>query len=96
MSKYGRFTVLKNDIRVLENTVSMLAEELCETYDTISVKQIKRLSLQIDGIEGNASATLANVESAFESGWISMDEYEELETSLSIVLERASHIGLEV
>lgn len=96
MRRHENFTLLKDQIAVLENTISTLAEELGEVNTPLSVKKIKRLAWDIAGVENGAGVTLTQVEASYKANWIDDVEYAELYASLSLLLNRATQLGLKV
>lgn len=97
MSKqFSRNTLLTSEVTVFENTLTEIEERLALLKEDLSTNNLKQIVREIGATEAMASTLRSKIETSYKANWIDTMEYEDLCSSMNILLDKAIAMGLEV
>ena len=97
MSKqFSRNTLLTSEVTVFENTLTDLEERLALIKEDLSPNNLKQIVMEIGATEAMAGTLRSKIKTSYKANWIDDVEYEDLCSSLNILLAKAIDMGLEV
>ena len=90
MSKqFSRNTLLTSEVTVFENTLVDLEERLALIKEDLSPNNLKQVVREIGATEAMASTLRSKIETSYKANWIDTMEYEDLCSSMNILLDKA-------